>query len=113
MQRLREAQRRGGCVIHEAFKIAKGRAQGGMSKVVEVWDEGEVVGGPAVREAVARQGAVINSAKEAFTDAVSWWAGRVCMGRQQGGQERSKVAECMEGSDLPKVQRAVAFKSQE
>ena len=60
MQRLRAVQRRGGSVIHEAFRIARGRAQGGLSKVVEVWEEGEVVGGPAVREAVARQGSVIN-----------------------------------------------------
>ena len=78
MQRLKAAARRGGSVVHEAFKVVRGRVQGGtMSRFMEVWDGQELVGGPAVREVVQRLGGEINQKKEAYLEAVDWWATKV------------------------------------
>ena len=94
MRKLRAAQRRGGSVVHEAFKIARARGKGSsMSRLVEVWDGEELVSGPWVKEVVHKICTGINRAKEAFVDSVQWWAGKVWgqSKQQEQQEERSRM----------------------
>ena len=83
MTRLRAAQRAGGKVIHEAFKVAKSRMdKAGIGRMQEVYrgddPKGEVISkGGEMREEVAKMAEGINEEGMPFMEAVRWWEERV------------------------------------